>query len=79
MDRAVAEQVQAVALECVAKLIKSIGVVEHDAPDELKEYRRAVGWVLSEIDDRILQPIYAQHPQLEPEGQRREPGGQDPR
>ena len=75
MNRKVAEQLKASALECVRKLDESVAMVQQEAPDELKEYRRAVGWILSEIDDLILRPIYTEHPELEPEALRRSSSG----
>jgi hypothetical protein len=44
---------------------------EHCPTDEFRLYRRAVGAVLAEINDRLLNPLYSDHPALEPESQKR--------
>lgn len=73
MDRKIAERLQSVAFECTRLLDESVVMVQKEAPDDLKAYRLGVGWVFSEIGDRLLAPIYKEHPDLAPEFLRRKP------
>jgi|RifCSP13_3_1023840.scaffolds.fasta_scaffold165341_1 hypothetical protein len=67
MKKEVAEQVMAMVKTSIEELNKSIYLVqERCAPEELKAFRRGVGHALSEIHDRILNPILREHPDLLP-------------
>ncbi|MCC6554190.1 MAG: hypothetical protein IT372_14385 [Polyangiaceae bacterium] len=43
-------------------------VAQSSDPGESRAYRHGVGYALSEIHDRILDPILREHPDLLPDG-----------
>lgn len=68
MKREHAETVDKLMREYLTKLNESLRVVmDNDSPEAFKTYRSAVAHVMSEVFDRILEPIYAEHPELMPE------------
>ena len=49
------------------QLDESIRTVEKGtSPAEYKAYKRGVGYVLYEVFDKILEPLYLRHPSLKP-------------
>ena len=53
------------------RLDESVSTARNMCPDpEFLEFRRAVGQVLGEMWDQLIQPILKAHPQLTPEGLR---------
>jgi hypothetical protein len=69
-DKSAAEAINTLILQICELLNESVVVAQERCPtDEFRAYRRAVGAVLAEINDRILNPFYAQHPNLEPVAQ----------
>jgi hypothetical protein len=68
MNKEAAQQIMAKLKSCIQELNESIYIVQEKcAPEELKAYRRGVGHTLSEIHDRILNPILREHPDLIPD------------
>lgn len=43
-----------------------IFIRDNCSEDEFKAFRRGVGYVLSEIQDRLTDPIYREHPDVIP-------------
>ena len=51
------------------ELDDSVRIVQESCNDEeLKAFRRGIGYVLSELQDRITDPIFREHMDLVPEG-----------
>jgi hypothetical protein len=68
-DRHVATKVLRVAQEAVTAFDASIGeVIAAEAEDAQKAYKRAVGHVMAEIFDRVIEPTLKVHPDLVPPG-----------
>jgi hypothetical protein len=69
MDAAVAKEISDLMLDVTRRLDDSLTSV-HDrlADDEFDHYRRAVGTVLGAILLEVLNPLYAEHPNLKPPG-----------
>ena len=62
-----AKYVSQFLLDINDQLDESIGTVEKRASAaELKSYKRGVGYVMYEIFDKILEPLYLRHPSLKP-------------
>lgn len=67
-SEAVAKQVNETLLNTCESLNETVVMVQQRCtPEEFKRYRRAVGAVLAEINDQLLNPLYARHPALEPQ------------
>ncbi|HEY0158440.1 MAG TPA: hypothetical protein VGF28_14250 [Thermoanaerobaculia bacterium] len=68
-DAVVARQVIDVALRVSSELDHSVHLLLDGSVGgaELTDYKRAVGHVMVEIYDRILNPLFRMHPQLVPE------------
>lgn len=65
----VAKYVSRTFLHINDQLDQSIVAIEKDvSPEELKAYKRGVGYVLYEIFEKLLDPLYQQHPELKPRG-----------
>lgn len=68
MRRDIAERVNESILECYFKVHASIDIVREGASaDERKEYCRAAGKVLGYMLLDVLEPIYAEYPDLRPD------------
>ena len=68
-SRNAAKQISESILSINDQLDDSIRKIQNDASqDELKAYKRGVGYVLYEIFEKILNPLYARHPDLKPPG-----------
>jgi hypothetical protein len=67
MTRNVAVAVVANLSDCINKLNESIVMVMKEcSEEELRAFRRGVGHVMSEIHDRLSDPIFREHPELIP-------------
>jgi hypothetical protein len=70
-DRALAQEVNACMSECVAKLgalvVSAQGVCTES---EYPQFRLAITKVMGEILRGVMNPLYAQHPDLKPPGWR---------
>ena len=63
----VAEMVSKLMIETIARLNESVSLVESRCPpEELSNYRRAVGALMGEIVIEIMNPLYSMHPALKP-------------
>jgi hypothetical protein len=68
-DEKIARQISELMLDCGARLDDSVALVQSKCtPEELRVYRRAVGKVMGEILLEVLNPLYAKHPSLKPQG-----------
>ncbi len=66
-DRKTAETVLKNALNVTGSLNDSIyAVMAVGSEEEVRAYKRAVGHSMAEIFDRIVEPIFAAHPDLRP-------------
>jgi hypothetical protein len=67
MKKEIARHVSSLMLECGAKLDSSVElVVANGSEEEAMRYRRAVGKIMGEMLTEIMNPIYAEHPDLKP-------------
>ena len=67
MKKDVAQQISSLMLEFGAKLDSSVElVVANGSAVEALRYKRAVGKILGEMLVEIMNPIYAEHPDLKP-------------
>lgn len=63
-----AVEVDKMMRECSALLNESIRRVMETCPDEeFKEYRRVIGRIMGSVYFDVLEPIYRQYPELEPD------------
>jgi hypothetical protein len=63
----VAKYVSQFFLDLNGQLDESIVTVEKGiSPAEYKAYKRAIGYVMYEVFDKILEPLYLRHPSLKP-------------
>ena len=68
MKRDVAQSVVELLFDYGGKLNDSMLLVRESATDEeFGDYRRAVGAVLATAFEKILDPIFAEHPDLKPD------------
>jgi hypothetical protein len=62
-----AKYVSQILLSINDQLDESIRTVEKGtSPAEFKAYKRGVGYILCEVFDKILEPLYLRHPSLKP-------------
>ena len=67
MKKETAARVHQLLLDCSRALDTSVAVVRDDSDeDDLREYRHAVGRVLTAVFDELMTPIYREHPELIP-------------
>jgi hypothetical protein len=67
MDETTANHISELVLRACECLNESVILVqERCATEEFRRYRRAVGAVLAEVNDQLLNPLYSDHPTLEP-------------
>ena len=65
----VAAEISALMLRISAEVDESVRMVMNTCDqDDFKSYRRAAGRVMGEILLEVLNPLYAVHPALKPEG-----------
>ena len=68
MQKDTARQLTSIMLECCKKLDESIALVMTACTgEESMRFRRAAGKIMGHIFVEILDPIYREHPELEPE------------
>jgi len=68
-DNAIASKIATFMIEYSQKLNGSlIQVQDACSEEEFRAYRRAVAKVLGEMLVEIMNPLYAAHPELKPEG-----------
>jgi hypothetical protein len=66
-DRAVAERISQLFLDVGKRLDESVALVQAScSPSELQSYRRAVGEIMGAMLLGVMNPLYAQHPDLKP-------------
>ena len=67
-DRELSEKVSSIGLTVYRMFDESLVVArKHATDDEFKEYRLAVGHVLAEVLERVMNPIWQRHPDLCPD------------
>jgi hypothetical protein len=67
MRRELAEEITRRIRLCIGELNNILILVRDNCDeDEFKAFRRGVGNVLSEIQDRLTDPIYREHPNVIP-------------
>jgi hypothetical protein len=65
--REIAQEIVGVIEKCIEQISELIPLVEeHCSAEEIKAFRRGIGFSLSEIQDRIMDPIYREHMDLIP-------------
>jgi hypothetical protein len=68
MDKNVANEVVAIVRKCIRDLNESLCLVrDRGSEDEFVAYRLGFAHVLSEIQDRLTDPIYREHMDLIPQ------------
>jgi hypothetical protein len=69
MDKDMAKQIMVRAYDCV-RLINEMAEValSNGNEDELRVVRYAAGYTMSELQDRLMDPILREYPDLLPEG-----------
>lgn len=76
MDKKIASDVNKLLLEYAAKLDESLRVVMENCPtDEFNKYRDAVSQIMTTMLLDVMNPIYAEHPDLKPPALA-DPGGE---
>jgi len=67
-DCALAQEVSACMLECGAKLNALVERAQVVCPEsEYPKFRLAIGKVMGEMLLEVMNPLYAQHPDIKPE------------
>jgi hypothetical protein len=67
MKQDVAREISALMLETTEKLDQSVRRMRTQLPaSEFGTYGRAVGTILADIIMEVLDPLYAEHPDLKP-------------
>lgn len=70
-DKALALEVSSLMLKINGSLDEAIGVVQVKCShEELEELKLAIGEIMYTVFEKMLIPIYKEHPDLVPEGQR---------
>ena len=68
-NKEAAKHIIDVLQKCAAELNESVKYVQETcSEDEFKAYRRAAGHIMGEIYDQGFEPLFKEHPELEPEG-----------
>jgi hypothetical protein len=66
-QRAIAEQISQLMIDIGARLDSSVILVQSQcSAEEFAVYRRAVGTIMGEMLLEVMNPLYAQHPDLRP-------------
>ena len=69
MDKATAKQIVIRIDSCMSLLSEMVQIAhENCGEQEDRVVRRGVGYVLSEIQDRLTDPIFREYPDLVPQG-----------
>lgn len=67
MDNQIASDINKLMLDYAAKLNESLRVVMDRCPaEEFKRYREAVSDIMATMLLDVMNPIYAEHPELKP-------------
>lgn len=67
MNRPTAETVSSLMLRIAAELNASVEIVQSgSSEEEFNRYRRAIGVMMGEMLLEIMNPLYAEHPDLKP-------------
>jgi hypothetical protein len=67
VQKGTAKEIAKCVIMCIDELNKMLFTVrERCSDDEFKALRRGVGYVMSELQDRITDPVYREHPDLIP-------------
>jgi hypothetical protein len=67
MEKQIAKQALSNVLVAIQELNSALRlVIDNCSTSEAKAFRRGVGYALSEIHDRITDPIFREHPELVP-------------
>jgi len=67
MNRTVARHISDLMLEFGRRLDESVEIMQESCEkDELDGYRRAIGQIMGTMLLEIMNPLYAQHPELKP-------------
>lgn len=67
MDRRTAQQIAELMLRVSSWIDQSTALVEDQSPGESAEkYKQAAGRVMGDILLEVLNPLYAEHPELRP-------------
>lgn len=70
-DKALALKVSGRMLKINGALDEAIGFVQaHCSAEEIEDFKQAIGEVMYAVFENALVPIYKEHPELVPEGQR---------
>lgn len=65
----IAEKISALMIKYSAELNDSIILVkEQCSEEEFLKYRKAAAYIMGEMLIRVMNPLYAEHPDLKPEG-----------
>lgn len=68
MQKEIADEVTRRLRQCIGELNDILFKIRDNcSEDEFKAFRRGVGNVMSEMQDRLTDPIYREHPDLIPE------------
>jgi hypothetical protein len=69
MDKDIAKQLVGQMLACIDILNEAVKIAHAKCgEDEARAVRRGVGYVLSEMQDRLTDPIFREYPDLVPQG-----------
>lgn len=67
VDKELAQQVSYILRDCYGLLDHTVWLVKrHGSEEELPKYRRAVAIVFAELLEQLLDPIYMEYPDLDP-------------
>ena len=68
MDRALAEETSLLMLRLTSTLNEQLRRIQTECSDEeFKRYRLGFGYIMGYMLTEVLNPIYAEHPELKPE------------
>ena len=68
MDQALAEQTSLLMLRLSAELNSQLLKIKGECSDEeFQRYRRGFGYIMGYMLTEVMNPIYAEHPDLKPE------------
>jgi len=69
VDKCLAKKVVDLMHDIAGQIEASIGIVRgNSSSEQLLAYKRAVGKVIYELYEEVLEPLYKEHPTLRPPG-----------
>lgn len=69
MNRDLAKRIVDMMLAHAAELDESVRLVQEDcSAEEQRAYKLAIGYIFSEMYDRVIDPVLREHPDVAPEG-----------